>query len=402
MTGTITPTAVSRLRGAGSALQRRVAALLERGRELLTGRLQRHFVRTQIFVTGSCGKSTAVRFLGAMLDGQGEVQVYGHPNNDKHLLRPHRRHRRPVDFVVQEASAYGPGALARVTRTLRLDIVIITAVGLDHATNYRGPDIEPLEAVALEKGRLAAAVHPGGTVCLNADDPFVAAMATRCRGRVLTFGTTEGADFQATNVVIDWPRGIRFDLVFKGRIYPVSARVPSPLLLPSLLGALAAATAAGVELETAIKRLSDTEPVPQHMSTHRGSDDRTYILDTFKASFWSTERLIESFGAYGRPPLTIVLGDVSDLGSNGSSKYRRLIRQAAAVADEVILTADSAQRGAKVLAEGLTNVVLAPTVADVADHIATSRNRVILLKSNTSAHLERVVEGVGIHLPPHS
>lgn len=402
MNGADAPPGTSPLVRAGKTMRQRIAAALERGREFLTGRLQRHFVGTQIFVTGSCGKSTAVRCLGAMLEGQGELQVYGHPNNDKHLLRPHRRHRRPVDFVVQEASAYGPGALARVTRTLRLDIVIITAVGLDHASSYRRAGIEPLEAVALEKGRLAAAVHPGGTVCLNADDPHVAAMATRCRARVLTFGTVEGADFRATNVVVDWRDGLRFDVAFEGRTYPVSARVPSPLLLPSLLGALAAATAAGVGLETAIERLSRTDPLPQHMSTHQGSDGRTYILDTFKASLWSTERLIETLGASKGAPLTLVLGDISDLGQNGGSKYRRLIRQAAAVADEVVLTAGSAQRGAKVLAEGFANVVLAPTLADVTAHLATSRNRVVLLKSNVSAHLERIVENVGILVPPHS
>jgi UDP-N-acetylmuramoyl-tripeptide--D-alanyl-D-alanine ligase len=374
---------------------------LERRREALTGWLQRRFVGTQIFVTGSCGKSTAVRVLGALLEGEGRVQVFGHPNNDKHLLRPHRRHRRRVDFVVQEASAYGPGALARVTRTLRLDIVIVTAVGLDHATNYRGTGIEPLEAVALEKGRLAEAVHPDGTVCLNADDPHVAAMATRCRGNVLTFGMAEGASLRATNLEVDWLAGMRFDLVFEGRTYPVSARLPSPLLLPSLLGALAAATAAGVAIEVAIERLSRAQPLPQHMSTHLGNDGRTYVLDTFKASFWSTERLMDTLDDHRGPPLTVVLGDISDLGSNGGNKYRRLIRRAATSADEVILTAGSASRGFKVLDEGFTNIVLAPTLTDVADQLARSRSRVVLLKSNTSAHLERVVESVGIVLPPH-
>jgi UDP-N-acetylmuramyl pentapeptide synthase len=101
------------------------------------------------------------------------------------------------------------------------------------------------------------------------------------------------------------------------------------------------------------------------------------------------------------PPLTVVLGDISDLGSNGGNKYRRLIRRAATSADEVILTAGSASRGFKVLDEGFTNIVLAPTLTDVADQLARSRSRVVLLKSNTSAHLERVVESVGIVLPPH-
>ncbi len=374
---------------------------LERVRERVAGLLQRHFVRTQILVTGSCGKSTAVRYLGAILDGRGSVQVHGHPNNDKHLLRPHRRHRRPVDFLVQEASAYGPGALEPVARTLRIDIVVITAVGLDHASNYRATGIEPLDAVALEKGRLAAAVHPGGTVCLNADDPRVAAMASRCRARVLTFGTTDGADYRATNIVADWRNGIRLDLSVDGRTYPISARLPSPLLVPSLLGALAAAHAAGVALETAIERVAATEPQPQHMSTHIGADGRAYVFDTYKASQWSTERLLDTLRSVSGGPVTLVLGDISDMGNNNSSKYRRLIRQAAAVADEVILTAGSARHGARLRDEGLANLVLAERLEEVVASIARSSNQVILLKSNGSAHLERVARVVGIQLPPH-
>lgn len=382
-------------------LRRQVRHGLERVRERVAGLLQRHFVRTQVLVTGSCGKSTAVRYLGAILEGRGSVQIHGHPNNDKHLLRPHRRHRRPLDFMVQEASAYAPGALEAVARTLRIDIVIITAVGLDHASSYRGTGTEPLEAVALEKGRLAAAVHPVGTVCLNADDPQVAAMASRCRARVLTFGTSDGADYRATNMVSDWRNGIRFDLSVDGRTYPVSARIPSPLLAPSLLGALAAAHAAGVPLETAIARVAATEPQPQHMSTHIGADGRTYVLDTFKASLWSTERLMDTLRSSSGEPVTLVLGDISDMGSNGSSKYRRLIRKAAAVANEVILTAGSARHGARLLDEGLANLVVAETLDDVVDCIARSGNQVILVKSNTSAHLERVARLAGIQLPPH-
>ncbi len=211
-------------------LHEHILSALARGREIYTGWRQRRLVGTQICVTGSCGKSTAVRLISHMLAGEGTLDVLTHPNNDKHLLRPHRRRRQPVDFVVQEVSGYAPGAIAPLARSLRVDIAVITSVGTDHETSYRPSRIgmTMLEGVAREKGRLAAAVHVGGTVCLSADDPHVAGMAGRCRGRVVTFGTAESADFRAINIELDWPQRIQFDLVPKAasiRWWPILPRV---------------------------------------------------------------------------------------------------------------------------------------------------------------------------------
>lgn len=377
-------------------LNDRLLTAIDRGRELYTGWRQRRLVGTQICVTGSCGKSTAVRLISHLLEGEGSLDVLTHPNNDKHLLRPHRRRRQPVDFVVQEVSGYGPGAIAPLARTLRVDIAVITAVGTDHETRYRPnrTGTSMLEGVALEKGRLAAAVHAGGTVCLNADDPLVAAMAGRCAGRVVTFGTAEGADFRAIDVELDWPERIRFDLLAHGRTHPVTAGFASRIMLPSVLGALAAADAAGVGLETAIARLAEARPIPQHMSVHYGTDGRTYVLDTFKASRWSTLRLADDLRSVDRP-FAIVIGDIADMGGKSSIGYRQLIRQFAGIADQVILTGTAAYYGRNLPAEN-PGIVLADTVEEVAAHIAQSPLKLVFLKSNVSARLARAVEPVGI------
>ena len=377
-------------------LHEHILTAIARGREVYTGWRQRRLVGTQICVTGSCGKSTAVRLISHLLAGEGSLHVLTHPNNDKHLLRPHRRRRQPVDFVVQEVSGYGPGAIAPLARSLRVDIAVVTAVGSDHETSYRQSrtGLPILEGVALEKGRLAAAVHKGGTVCLNADDPLVAAMAGRCVGRVVTYGTADGADFRATNVRLDWPERIHFDLVAHGRTWPVTAQFASRVMLPSILGALAAADAAGVALDTAIARLAESRPIPEHMSVHRGTDGRTYVLDTFKASRWSMLRLADDLASVGRP-FVLVIGDIADVGGNSGIRYRQIIRKFAAVASEVVLTVTAAYYG-RDLPKECANVILAPTVDDVALHIARSPHNLIFMKSNSSVNLARAVLPVGI------
>lgn len=397
-----TATTLAQPAGAFARLNEHVLTALARGREIYTGWRQRRLVGTQICVTGSCGKSTAVRLISHMLAGEGSLHVLGHPNNDKHLLRPHRRRKQPVDFVVQEASGYGPGALAPLARSLRVDIAVITAVGSDHETNYRPgrTGLTMLEGVALEKGRLAAAVHAGGTVCLNADDPLVAAMASRCIGRIVTFGTVERADFRAVNIELDWPERIRFDLVARGRVYPAVAHFASRIMLPSVLGALAAADAAGVDLETAIARLAEAQPIPEHMSVHQGTDGRTYVLDTFKASRWSVLGLADDLQPAPKP-FVMVLGDIADMGGNSGIRYRQIIRRFVPLADEVILTGTAAYYGRNLPAE-TPNVVLAPTVDDVAAHIAQSSHRLVFMKSNISNGLAGAVLPAGIDVSGNS
>jgi UDP-N-acetylmuramyl pentapeptide synthase len=49
------------------------------------------------------------------------------------------------------------------------------------------------EAIAAEKGALAEAIEPQGTVILNADDPFSEGIAARTRAKVVLAGTTGGA-----------------------------------------------------------------------------------------------------------------------------------------------------------------------------------------------------------------
>jgi UDP-N-acetylmuramoyl-tripeptide--D-alanyl-D-alanine ligase len=379
-----------------ATLHEHILSALARGREIYTGWRQRRLVGTQICVTGSCGKSTAVRLISHMLAGEGTLHVLTHPNNDKHLLRPHRRRRQPVDFVVQEVSGYAPGAIAPLARSLRVDIAVITSVGTDHETSYRPSRIgmTMLEGVAREKGRLAAAVHVGGTVCLSADDPLVAGMAGRCRGRVVIFGTAEGADFRAINIELDWPQRIRFDLVAKGSVYPVVANFASRIMLPSVIGALAAAHAAGVDLEVAISRLAGAQPIPQHMSVHEGTDGRTYVLDTFKASRWSVLRLADDLATVDRR-FAVVIGDIADMGGNSGTRYRQLIRKFALVADEVILTGTAGHYGRKLPGEH-PNIVLAPTLEDVAAHIAQTSHRLVFMKANLSSGLARAALPAGI------
>src|SRR4029077_15527310 len=67
------------------------------------------------------------------------------------------------------------------------DAAIITNIGVAHM-EFMGTR----EAIANEKGALAAAVAAEGAVILNADDPFSKGIAERTRAHVIFAGTKEG------------------------------------------------------------------------------------------------------------------------------------------------------------------------------------------------------------------
>ena len=74
-------------------------------------------------------------------------------------------------------------------------LAVVTNVAPDHL-GMRG--IDTLEQLADVKAVIVEAVPRDGFAVLNADDPLVAAMASRSHARVQTVGLSEGADLRAT------------------------------------------------------------------------------------------------------------------------------------------------------------------------------------------------------------
>ena len=60
-----------------------------------------------------------------------------------------------------------------------------------------------MEAIAQAKGELVEALPADGLAVLNADDPRVAAMASRTAARVVRYGEAPDADVRAEDVTLD-------------------------------------------------------------------------------------------------------------------------------------------------------------------------------------------------------
>ncbi len=361
----------------------RVVRPLERAQALRARKRVSHYVG----VTGSCGKTTAVRLLVAALQPHGRVIASRGDNIERSVYRTLRKTRGQVDFLVQEFSAHGgPGRLAPLATQVGLDVALVTTVGRDHWTAF-----ENEQAIAAEKSGLLAGLGPDGVACLNADDPLVRAMAGNVAGRVITYGIAPDADLRAEQIDARWPGRLSFDLVFGAGRWRVETRFVGTLLLTSLLGAFAVIAALGLDMEAAVAAMGRAEPVFNHSSVHDGQNGHTFLLDTFKAPLWSTEKLLDDLANIGAPRTILVLGNIADIGSRNSQKMRRLLTQALDKADLVIATGRLAPQAARLLQAGPNpRLVVAASLQAAADRIAAEPPSLVVLKGSRTARLIRL------------
>lgn len=359
----------------------RIAAPVHR----ILARRARGRIGRLIGITGSVGKTTAALMLGEILKRHGTAQTGLACNTEYHVYRGIRHVKAPIDYRVQEVSGHMPGHIGRVTATIPFDGAVITRIGRDHWSTYKS-----LEGIAEEKGTLAASIAPEGFACLNADDPLVAGVASRCRARVITFGTSEGATLRATNIRAAWPGRLSFTLTVDGEGHEVQTRMVGSIYLPSILGAIAGAYGLGIPLADIAADIADISAAPRRMEVVEAGG-HTFILDTIKASYWSTEILFNQIEELAIPDLVVVLGEVSDIANDSSRQVRKLIRRLAPRVGIVAGVGPVGRSAFKVGAEGVSNVLSFNRREDVADFLRGRPPSIVLLKGNTGFDLNRIV-----------
>src|SRR5438874_6910496 len=139
-------------------------------------------------ITGSNGKTSTKDFAAAVLGRRFRVtKTEGNFNNHVGLPRTILEATSDDEVAVWEIGMNHPGEISALSKIAEPDAAIITNIGVAHI-EFMGSR----EAIADEKGALVEAVSVGGTVILNADDPFSARIAARARAKVVLAGTTDG------------------------------------------------------------------------------------------------------------------------------------------------------------------------------------------------------------------
>ncbi|WP_410050196.1 UDP-N-acetylmuramoyl-tripeptide--D-alanyl-D-alanine ligase, partial [Actinomadura sp. CNU-125] len=212
------------------------AVLVRDVREAL-GRLARGVLdrlpdTTVAAVTGSAGK-TSTKDLIAQVVGRAGPTVFppGSFNNEIGLPLTVLRADAGTRHLVLEMGARGVGHIAYLTGIARPDVGVVLNVGTAHVGEFGSR-----EMIAKAKGEMVEALAPGGTAVLNADDPLVAAMASRTDASVVTFGRSADATVRAADETLDERGRARFTLVTPEGAAPVALRLPWPARRPERAG----------------------------------------------------------------------------------------------------------------------------------------------------------------------
>lgn len=344
-----------------------------------------------IGVIGSVGKTTTKELLLQFLSLQGRVS--GSPaslNLLPEVAKTVLRVRPGQDFCVTELSEDRPGIVDQSLALLRPAIGIVTVVEKDHWTAYHS-----LDAIAAEMGKLVAALPETGTAVLNADDARVKAMAAQCTARVITYGLSADADLRAEEVRSVWPERLSFTLIYGAERIPIQTRLCGTHWVPSVLGALGGALAAGMSLADCARLLAQCEPCDARMQPVAFPDGVTFIRDDWKSSLWGIDAAFRFMEAARAARKLIVVGEISDVGPSKERKYQRVAKHALSIADAVIFVGPWASGAfqADALAEGKSLRVFTHVreASAYLDSFLREGDLVLLKGSNKRDHLQRII-----------
>lgn len=343
---------------------------------------------TYVGVTGSCGKSSTLAFLSAILARHG--RCHGGPSNrNLRLSTEMRLLSAPLGtrFSLHELSGHRPGALDRTLRLVRPKIGIVTNVGEDHWRSFGSK-----QAIAAEKSKLIAALPRSGTAILNADDPHVMAMAGRSRAPVMTFGVGRAADVSGHELDSTWPDPLSLTIRCGGEARRVKTRFHGIQFAQSALAATAAARGLGIPLEDCLAGLAAAEPPEGRRSIVTTPSGVTFALDVWKAPHWTLDAALEWLGDARAARKIAVFGTITHYEGRSRERHRQLAEAALAVADLVCFVGERADYVESVARRHPERVLRCATAFDLAGAL---RGRLfagdlVLVKCSHLDHLERI------------
>ena len=343
---------------------------------------------TVLGITGSCGKTSTVHFLHRILAQQGACHLGIDHNIPKVVIKNILKTKRSDRFYVQEISGHEPGVINQIVRYIAPDISVVTTIGQDHYTRYR-----TFEAVAAEKGDLVEHTRSSGTVVLNLDDNYVAAMAERAVAHVLTFGISKKADVCASDISAIWPERLSLTVSYQGASIRIDTRLVGSLWVTSVLAAVAAALAAGISLADCASALHNIDPVNRRMSLHQIPAGAMVISDCNKAPFWGVSKCIRLLSEARAPRKTLVVGSISDMPGASGARYRGVAREGLAIADRVIFVGVYVVSIRKMITpENASRLFAFDSIQEATRYLEADviPEEVILIKSGKKEHLERL------------
>lgn len=376
-----------------------------------------------IGVTGSNGKTTTVRMLGAALSaGMKGSCAPGSFNNDLGVPLTLLAARPGDGFVVCEIGTNAPGEIAPLAALARPDVAVVTSIGRSHLEG-----LGSVAGVAGEKADLVRALPTGGLAVVCAGSAELDRALAGCRGiEIVRVGAGAEADVTVEQIT---PEGGGVVC----RVGRVRVRSPLPGVHNAVNAAMALVVAErqGVDPERAAQAIGRAEPPPMRLErvTIESSGGPVYVVnDAYNANPESMRASIETFASGGLDPAgwtrqcsaddapggtgcpewqaappgsrrrLAVVGEMLEMGAGSAGAHEEIAGLLArADIDGVVLIGSHAERMTGVIEADRPGLVLmgeADAGADWSARAATliRAGDLVLLKGSRGVRLERLLD----------
>jgi UDP-N-acetylmuramoyl-tripeptide--D-alanyl-D-alanine ligase len=360
---------------------------------------------TILGVTGSVGKTSTKEALYFALDRSHPGKVHRSVksyNNHTGVPLSLARMPRDADYAILEMGMNNPGEIAALTRMVRPNLALITAIAPAHIENLGSE-----EAIADAKAEIFQGLEPDGIAVLPNDGPHrdrLVKAARRHADRIITFGRGD-ADVHAVHAVSAEGGGslITAALLERELTFTISQR--GEHWVSNALAVLAAVEAIGADVALAGLALADMTGLKGRGQRHHVPIDGGELLlidESYNANPASMAATLKSLGAERDARRRIaVLGPMRELGSHSDALHAGLAPAVLdAHVDELILIGEEMRPLAEQVV-GKISLDLVNSVDEAIDGLLAKLHPgdAVLVKASNSVGLaklvERVASGVG-------
>ena len=345
-----------------------------------------------VAITGSTGKTTTKDLTAAVLSGLGKVlKTSANFNNEigvpMTLLELNETHK----AAVVEIGMRGLGQIESLAKIVKPNIAVVTNVNETHMEL-----LGSMENIAKAKSELVEAIHEGGAVILNADNPYTAAMTKIVNPgvKILTHGIKNPADLKADNVTVT-SGTTDFDLKYKGETFHFDLPIIGRHNVSNALAAVAAGIFVGLDFDKIRYGLSTLVTTKMRFEVIR-RDGIVIVNDAYNASPASMRAAIKAVSEFYDTRKIAVLGDMFELGQIAEKLHREVGEYLVENNFDILITVGKL---GKIIAEGaksagMEKIFVTDSHEDAAKTLRglLKRDDVILFKASHGMHFEKIIE----------
>jgi UDP-N-acetylmuramoyl-tripeptide--D-alanyl-D-alanine ligase len=340
-----------------------------------------------IAITGSTGKTTTKEYVGRIM--KSKFRSFANPGNFNSLIGvPLTILETEVDneFLICEIGANQLGEIGFLAAMLRPEIGVITNVGDAHVGMFGS-----VEAIAEAKAELLEHVEAHGYAVLPRDDVFCSSFEKKTEARTVTFGRSQDADYQITNVEPD-ETGMKFRV--NDEVVTIEAVGEYNVL--NACAAFTVGDVCGVEHARIREALASVSPLTGRGRVHQ-KGGVTVVDESYNASPASMRVSVAMLEAMDASRKVAVLGDMKELGKYTEEMHQHLGELLAASAVDSVFWFGEDGRSAKKgfdAAGGAAKFQLYDSLKNLAEEVAADvrAGDAVLVKASRACNLERVVE----------